>query len=262
MSRSPLSMTAGLWVLLALLTPLTAQADQASAAGRFDCTALYDAGEYAAAVGCFESLEAGGTHNGHLLYNVGNAQYRSGAPARALLAYRRASLYLPRDGDLKANLTSARDQIQDDLAPPDVRAPLMSTLLAPYDSLSQRELLLTGAGGWVLLMGVLGLRTRKSFAYARLTGAVLGAVALFGLLGGAARSYQTERHPIAVLLAEEAMVRSGRDVRSTDLVRLHAGAELKVLEISAEWMQVELANGTRGWLADSALGLVRPIPPK
>jgi tetratricopeptide (TPR) repeat protein len=251
-------------VLLAfLLAPLQTQANPAdlsdAATERFDCGALYDAGDYPAAVGCFESLALGGNHNGHLLYNLGNAHYRAGAPARALLAYRRASLYLPRDGDLKANLASARGQIQDNLDPPDVRSALMSTLLAPYDGLSQRELLLTGAGGWLLLMLLLGIRTRRPFTYAPLAFALLGGIALFGLLGGTARSYQTQQHPIAVLLAEEATVRSGRDVRSTDLVRLHAGAELLVLEHGQDWMQVGLSNGTRGWLPSDSLGLVRPL---
>lgn len=225
----------------------------------WDCSGLYNSGEYAASVGCFDSLAAGGVHNGHLLYNLGNAHYRAGDPARALLAYRRASLYLPRDGDLKANLTSARGQIQDDLDPPDIRSPLMSTLLAPYDALSQRELLLTGTISWVLLMLLGTVRTRRPFAYARLGAGLLGTVALFGLIGGATRSYQTEQHPVAVLLAEEATVRSGRDIRSTDLVRLHSGAELAVLETGADWMQVRLSNGTRGWLPTEAIGLVRPL---
>jgi len=241
--------------------PITASTSDSpnSSAEPWDCSGLYNSGDYAASVGCFESLVAGGVHNGHLLYNLGNAHYRSGDPARALLAYRQASLYLPRDGDLKANLSSARGQVQDKLDPPDIRSPLMSTLLAPYDALSQRELLLTGAVSWVLLM-VLGIvRTRRGFGYARLAAGVLGVIALFGLIGGTARSYQNEQHPIAVLLAEEATVRSGRDVRSTDLVRLHSGAEIAVLEIGTDWMQVRLSNGTRGWLPTDALGLVRPL---
>jgi len=242
---------------LVLLTPGSANGE--AEASRFDCSALYDSGDYDASVACFERLEATGAHNGHLLYNLGNAWYRAGDPARALLSYRRASLYLPRDGDLKANLQSARDQIQDRLDPPDLRSPLMSTLLGPYDALSQRELLLTGATGWLLLMLVLALRLRKRFAYARLAGVLMGAVALFGLLGGIARSYQTSEQPIAVVLAEEATVRSGRDVRSTDLVRLHAGAELRVLEKRGEWAQVALSNGTRGWLNVDSLGLVQPV---
>jgi len=135
----------------------------------------------------------------------------------------------------------------------------MSTLLGPYDALSQRELLLTGATGWLLLMLVFALRLRNRFAYARLAGVLMGAVALFGLLGGIARSYQTSEQPIAVVLAEEATVRSGRDVRSTDLVRLHAGAELRILEQRGEWTQVALSNGTRGWLNVDSLGLVQPV---
>ena len=147
-------------LVLTLIAASPAQAEATSA----DCSSLYDDGDYQGAVTCFEGLEKGGAHNGHLLYNLGNAWYRTGDPARALLAYRRASLYLPRDGDLQANLKSARDQIQDDLDPPDIRSPLAGTLLAPYDALSQRELLLLGAVSWVLLLLVVAIRLRKTFS--------------------------------------------------------------------------------------------------
>lgn len=246
---------------LSLLLPTAVGSESHARGSRFDCSALYDSGDYPAAVECFESLETTGIHNGHLLYNLGNAWYRSGDPARALLAYRRAALYLPRDGDLKANLGSARDQTQDDLAAPDIREPLLETLLAPYDALSKRELLLLGLASWVLLFVLLGIRNYRTVPFGRLSAVALASLALFGLLGAGVRSYQTEHHPIAIVVVDEATVRSGRDLHSTDLVRLHAGAELKVLQRGERWMQVALSTGTRGWLPAEALGLVQPLPP-
>ena len=244
-------------IALGLAFPDTSQAMDDK---QIDCPGLYEAGDYRAAAACFEALEQSGTHNGHLLYNLGNAWYRAGDPARALLAYRRASLYLPRDGDLAANLESVRGQTKDDLDPPDTRSTLASTLLGPYDALSQRELLLVGGIAWALFMLLLAWRTRRELPYGLGLVLLTGSVAVFGLVGGGARSYQTSHSPIAVVLSPEVTVRSGRDVRSTDLVRLHAGAEVRALEEHDDWTQVLLSNGTRGWLPRESLGLVQPLP--
>ena len=46
--------------------------------------------------------------NGHVFFNLGNTCIRLGELGRAILNYKKASVLLPRDGDLKANLQYAR----------------------------------------------------------------------------------------------------------------------------------------------------------
>jgi len=64
-SRSSRSPVTGLLLLAFLLTPLPTQARPAdladAATERLDCGALYDAGDYPAAVGRFENLKVGAT---------------------------------------------------------------------------------------------------------------------------------------------------------------------------------------------------------
>jgi tetratricopeptide (TPR) repeat protein len=253
----PLLLLALVATLLLAFGPAAAQEPTVARPASFDCTGLYSAGQYRDAAGCFESLEAQGHLNGHLLYNVGNARYRSGEFGRAILAYQRARLFLPRDGDLKANLGSARDQAKDDLPPPGQREGLARALLGPFDALSASELLLLGAIAWALLFVTLGVRLHRPFAGWLALAVTAGLVASAGLGGWAARSYSVSRHPVAVVLVEEVTLRSGRDVLSTDLARLHEGAEAKVVEQTDDWVQVTLSTGPRGWLPSGAVGLVR-----
>tara|TARA_B100000029_G_scaffold36281_1_gene34124 strand:- start:601 stop:1356 length:756 start_codon:yes stop_codon:yes gene_type:complete len=243
-------------LLLGLLSPGAARAQ---AAPGFDCEALYESGDYTAAIQCLQTLESQGNHNGHLLYNLGNAWLREGNTGQAVLAYRRALLFLPRDGDLRANLKTARERARDDLEPADVRGPLARTLLAPYDSLSSSELLLLGAAAWALCFLLLTIRRLRQAEGLGAVAAGLALIAVLGLAGHFVRSYQQEARPIVVVLAEEVTLRSGRDLRSVELARLHAGAELKALEQGSDWIQVLLSSGQRGWLPASELGLVRPI---
>lgn len=241
--------------LLVTAAPSLAQ-ELLAQAPTFDCSELYASGEYEAAAECFEALERQGNGNGHLLYNLGNARYRAGQLGLAVHAWRRAHLFLPRDGDLAANLRTAREQLRDELAPPDQREPLARALLAPYDSLSARELLLLGASAWGLLFILLAIRLVR-FVPGWLPGALaLGAITLFGLGSWSVRSYSVARHPVAVVIVDEVTLRSGRDVMSTDLARLHEGAEASVVERTDDWVQVSLSTGLRGWMPAAAVGLV------
>ncbi len=250
------------WVLGAALVlapaAAVAQGSEAAPSERLDCPGLYERGDYVEAARCFGALESTGQLNGHVLYNQGNSWMRSGDVGRAVHAYRRARLFLPRNGDLLANLKTAREQSKDALGFADDRSPLARAILAPYDALSGSELLLVGASIWALFF--LGYALRIGRGHLQPGGALSCALllALLSLSGYAARSYQLSEHPVAVVLDEEVTLRSGRDLRSVDLARLHAGAEARIVEETAAWVQVRLAGGQRGWLPADSVGLVRP----
>ena len=242
-----------------LAAPLHADEAVVARPAAFDCPGLFEAGRYLEAASCFESLLDQGNVNGHLLYDLGNAWYRAGEMGEAIVAWRRARLFLPRDGDVKANLDAARDRTKDDLEPPDLRAGLARPLLAPFDALAASELLLLGSIAWAMLFIVLAIRLRRPFAGWLALVATLAVLAIAGLGGSLARSYSVSRHPVAVVTTEEVTLRSGRDILSTDLARLHEGAEARVVEESDGWVQVTLSTGLRGWLPSDALGLVRHL---
>ena len=245
-------------VLLLLLIVAPAAAQEVAQAPGARCTALYEGGAYTDAAECFRALESAGHRNGHLLYNEGNAWYRAGDAGRAVLAFRRAAVYLPRDGDVRANLAAARRRAKDDLEPPDTRSALAGTVLAPYDALSPAELLLLGSAAWGLLFVLLAVRVRRELPGGVGPLILLAMLAASGLMGWSARSYQLTASPLAVVVGEEVTLRSGRDLQSVDLVRLHAGAEVRVVEEGGSWYQVALSSGQRGWLPGSEVGLVRP----
>lgn len=244
-------------LLLLVLAPALAMATPASDA----CVDQYNTGQYADSARCFEALEAEGHHNGDLLYDQGNAWYRAGDIGRAVHAWRRAALFLPRDGDLAANLRAAREQVRDDLAPPDERAPLARTLLLPFDRMAAGEMLLLGAIAWALLLLLVAIRLTRDFPGASGLLLLCGVLSLGGLSGWAARTIQVSSRPLGVVLNEEVTLRSGRDVQSRDLLVLHAGAELRVVEESTGWLQVALSSGQRGWLPTGSVGLVVPVLP-
>ncbi len=238
-----------LWILVAL--PAVAAASPQSEA----CVAHYNEGRYSEAAACFEGLEAEGHRNGDLLYDQGNAWYRSGELGRAILAWRRAELLIPLDGDLAANLRASRDRTRDDLPLPDARGPLARTLLVPIDRMAAGELLLLGALAWALLFGLATVRLLRPFPGAAGAMAIGAVIAVLGLGGWAFQRWEHTARPVGVVLDEAVTLRSGRDLQSRDLLVLHEGAEVSVVERGDTWLQVAVPEGPRGWLPAEAVGI-------
>ncbi len=221
-----------------------------------ECVAAYTRGAYAEAAACFEELEDDGHLNGYVLYDQGNAWYRAGETAKAILAWRRAELLIPRDGDLAANLEAARERTQDAIPLPRGRGFVLGFLLLPVDRMSASELLLIGSVGWALLFGGAAIRLRRRFAGDDGVLALGALLVVLGLFGWAFKSWEDRHRPVCVVMAPEVTMRSGRDLGSRDLAVLHEGAELSVVERGDEWHQVEINDGPRGWVPAQTIGIV------
>lgn len=69
--------------------------------------AAKNAEDYRESAKILESIVADGFQSGTVFYNLGNAYFRAGEYGRAILSYRKAQPYRPRDPYLKANLQQA-----------------------------------------------------------------------------------------------------------------------------------------------------------
>src|SRR5277367_3354076 len=72
----------------------------------------YAEGKFADAVNAYEKILASGTTSPNLLFNYGNAEFKSGNLGKAIAAFRRAELLAPRDSEIRANLAFVRNQVQ------------------------------------------------------------------------------------------------------------------------------------------------------
>lgn len=223
----------------------------------------YDAGRYPEAAQAFEELVRGGHVDGAIYYDLGNAYYRLGEVGPAVLAYRRAALFLPRDGDLAANLDHVRKQVTDQLAVED-EGPSLRALVFWYDRLSLPEQTWLALGLNAIAWTALLLWKKRERDHLPLyVPTLFVATALFA---GTAitRTVEYQTRPGGVITYPEVTARSGTDVKSVALFYLHAGAEVTVREPDGgAWVQVELPDGRRGYVESRFVGLVRadaPLP--
>jgi tetratricopeptide (TPR) repeat protein len=215
----------------------------------------YKTGDFKAAADSYERLVASGISNGELLYNLGNAYLKTGCSGRAILNYRTAELFMPRDADLEANLQYALGQATDKINCEDGES-LLKTICFWYAKLSCRELcyvfLAVNAVFWLLLC-------IKFFLRNELLGISLYITLFLTLVFGGSfgvKLYNTAYIRSGVVLAGEVMVRSGSSLSDTVLFKLHEGAELTVAEEENEWLKITLCDGKKGWVQKSSIGIV------
>lgn len=212
---------------------------------------LYQQGKIAEAREAYEDLANKGYVGGELLYNLGNAYYRTGNVPKAILQYERALRLLPSDEDLRHNLLLANLSITDRIEPAP-RLFVWDYWDAAKSWLPLRTLTLVAWGWYVaLLAAIAGIvlartyATRKVAAIAAVgcaVGFLLFAAVLIGLIGDLSRGDQ------AIITAGIVTVKNSPDIKSSDAFVLHGGVKVQVIDRYATWSKIRLADGKVGWM--------------
>ncbi|MBI2571397.1 MAG: tetratricopeptide repeat protein [Candidatus Schekmanbacteria bacterium] len=258
-----LTRTAGLWIAVALasLGPGTA-ASAADLSGTLGGTSpavaeeqwpelfhkaneAYEAGDYETAKSLYGQLIASGLENGDLWYNLGNTELRSGRHGQAIASYLRAASYMPRDGDVQANLARARESAKDALAPPQAPVVLRTVLFWYYGS-SLTELVAVALIASFLFWCACVLRLRLDSEALRWAAAACAIV--FAIAGGSAAARALFPRQVAVVVTPAAAVRSATSDKSVVLFELHEGAEAALEGREEGWVKIALPEEKRGWI--------------
>ncbi len=216
-------------LLLASLAHAGAVADAATA---------LEAGKLDEAVATLDGIE--GRRSGVAAYDLGTLYYRKGDWPRAIAHLRAAARLRPRDGAVHHNLALARAELG--VVPPPAAAGWGFGAVVTPGELGLLGLLLTLAGSVVLV------RRRGAGAALGVLGLSIGTVAALG-------GRDLERHPVAVVLHDDAVLRDAASVNAGERFRLAAGSELRVERDYAGFLLVEDGRGRRGWLARGAAEL-------
>ena len=221
---------------------------------------LYQEGDFVAAAASYDAVIEGGFESAEVYYNLGNAHFRLGETARAVLNYRRAARLDPGNDDIRANLALVSQRLQDRIEP----LPRF-WLLSVFDwwmGLIPGALLQALAAACYLLLGASlvlivlrrpgGWRTPlRRFAYGTAAATlVLGATLL-------ARETGLGRAEEAVVMAGEARVLSApSEEGGLTVFTLHEGTTVRIDRRAGDWVEIVLADGKVGWLPLEVLEIV------
>src|SRR5580698_11184520 len=209
---------------------------------------LYSEGKFPQAAKSYETMLNSGAVSPNLLFNDGNAEFKSGNLGRAIAAYRRAMLLAPRDVDARANLNFARNQVQGASFPQSHGEMMLGALtLNEWTALAMIAF-------WLTLGLYAAMQVRpawKNMLRGVARSAAAATVLFCACLGAAANIHFSKQ--VAVVVLPDAVARSGPFSDAQNAFAIHDGAELPVLDQRNGWVQVADNSGRSGWIQDSQI---------
>jgi tetratricopeptide (TPR) repeat protein len=215
---------------------------------------LYSEGKFPQAAKAYAAMLDSGAVSPNLLFNAGNAEFKSGNLGRAIAAYRRAALLSPRDVDVRANLNFARNQVQGgSMAGSHWESTLGALTLNEWTALALVAFWLTFG-----LFAAMQLRPDWKNALQGLArGAAVATVLLCACLAAAASFHFSKQ--VAVVVSPDAVTRSGPFSDAQNAFVVHDGAEMAVLDQRNGWVQVADNSGRSGWIQDNQVAVLPAI---
>jgi hypothetical protein len=184
------------------------------------------------------------------LYNLGNSYARAGKPGMAILNYERASLLLPGDPDVQANLQFVRASAHLPAEPPS-RFDRIASIASPF------WMAWGGVLGLVLL-ATSGIAVQLSSRHRLVRGAAaLFGMALVGLTLGDGLALWPRLHQ-GIVIAAAAPVRVSPVPMGDPLFSLPEGEKVGIKAEHEGFALIETSAGRAGWIADSNVARIVP----
>ena len=210
--------------------------------------AAYADGRYEEAAAGYEALLAEGP-NATLYYNLGNACFKQGELAQAILNYERALRLEPNHKDAQYNLKFAQSRITDNIVEQDFF--LSAWTRAIRNNLRERTWLGLSIGLFLLgMVGILLFLLGRE-AWLRKTAFHTAWIALlFSLITGLNAASLHQRDTLrneAIITQGVVNAKSSPDRSGTDLFTVHEGTKVTIRETLGEWCNIRVGNN-EGWI--------------
>lgn len=222
--------------------------------------ALYQKGQYEAAINAYQSVLDGKQHSAALYFNLGNCYYKLNKVAPAIYNYEKALVLSPDDSEIHNNLKFAQKMTIDEIK--DVPKVGFAKLLRDftgtfhYDcwawiAVSLSTLFLLFFVGYYFSQTTL---TKRIFFIGMF---VLVFLILISVLSAVFEKNHYENERPAIIFSEVAEVKGEPKASSSDVFLLHEGTKVYVYETLDNWKKIELTDGSEGWIESSAIKEVK-----
>jgi len=243
----------GMIALMLVLANAAAASTVEDCEAQFEAgNAAYEAGSFAEAAEAYEAVLAE-CRSFEAEYNLANASFKLGQIGRSILHYERALQLDPNNDDARANLQLANTKVTDRIEPLPTQGlrDLWERVVAKgrlgFWSVTLLVLWLGGFGAlsWRLLAREEAMRRIATTMAAVLLALSVGAGFLFS-----ATLHRDDMSHEAVILTPTAEIRNApQTTNSLVLFILHEGTKGRILSRTSDWIELEFANGSVGWVA-------------
>ena len=216
----------------------------------------YETGSFSTAIQIYEGIVDKGVDNENLYFNLGSAYLQHGDIGKALLNYRRAQQYIPRDTELNehiARLRIRRTNIQE--SDIDFLNAIADGTVALF---TIKELSTVAFALWVVWFLLVAARilAKRGHDVLRITMMGVGLLLIVSLLILGARLYTEQNRPEAVITVSSTIVMSGPGEDYVTHFELFNAAEVRILDQKSGWLRFSINDGRQGWLREGTVEFV------
>ena len=222
--------------------------------------ALYQKGNYQGAIVAYESVLQSKKQSAELYFNIANCYYKLNKVAPAIYNYEKALVLNPNDTEIQNNLKFAHKlQIDEIKEVPKVGfEKLIRDFTATFHYNTWAWLSVSFAILFFLFF--VGYYFSQFTAYKQIFFFGMFVLVLLICISVLSaifekRHYENERP--AIVFAEVVSVKSEPKPSSSDVLTLHEGTKVFVLETVDDWKKIQLTDGTEGWIIENAIKEVK-----
>jgi len=212
---------------------------------------FYQQENYQEAAQLYEELLASEKHSADVYFNLGNAYYKLNQIAPAIFNYERALLLQPNNKDVQTNLKFAQNMTIDEIK----SAPKVGfrNWLSGFTSVYHYDVWAKIAVGFsvLCLLGFVGFYFINRMVVKRIFFTLMLLFLLSSIVSITLSVFEKNRaegYNPAIIFSETIALKIEPRSVAADVITLHEGTKVFILEDLDDWFRVELADGTKGWL--------------
>jgi tetratricopeptide (TPR) repeat protein len=210
---------------------------------------LYAEGNYAEAATMYEQMVVD-QPSAEVYYNLGNAYFKQGELAQAILAYERALRLKPSYKDAQYNLQFAQSRIVDNIE--DTQSFFLSNWMrAVRNALSMQVWMWLSIGLFILMLLGFFLFAFSQTVWLRKTAFYCSIVALVISIAAcvnASSLYQRDTERAEAIITQGIVnAKSSPDRSGTDLFTIHEGTKVRITDVIGDWCCIHVGNNI-GWM--------------
>ena len=205
---------------------------------------------YSAAISLYDSILISGLESSELYYNLGNCHYKTNDWANAIWHYEK-SLQLNNNEKTKHNLELVKLKIIDRIEPlPQLFYKKWWINLTQTLSTQVWQILTLFGMGFIFILQLISQFTSLK---SKLITKIFSAITVIILLITQTSYHNNFTKKEAIIFSETITVNSAPTSSSTNLFTLHAGSKVEIIDTIGDWINIKIANGNSGWIAQNSI---------
>ena len=205
---------------------------------------------YSAAISLYDSILISGMESSELYYNLGNCHYKTNDWANAIWHYEK-SLQLNNNEKTKHNLELVKLKIIDRIEPlPQLFYKKWWINLTQTLSTQVWQILTLFGIGFIFILQLISQFTSLK---SKLITKIFSAITVIILLITQTSYHNNFTKKEAIIFSETITVNSAPTSSSTNLFTLHAGSKVEIIDTIGDWINIKIANGNSGWIAQNSI---------